>query len=122
MLRVGSTFLAPTPEYETEHLYIIISIISSNTEALFVNITTKKAGKDTACILRPGDHSFIRHDSIINYGDAKIALISKLKEAISMKVFTKLEPVSDDILKKIQEGALISSAFPQKFLKYLTKI
>lgn len=64
-------------------------------------------------------HNFIRHDSVINYGDAKDAPISKVKEAIEMSLFTPHDPVSNDLLKRIQKGALNSHAFPQKYLKYI---
>ena len=38
----GFAFLSRSLEYETKHLYIVISIIDDNTKALFVNVTTKR--------------------------------------------------------------------------------
>ena len=70
-----------------------------------------------SCILKPGDHEFVKYDSEINYGDARIAEIDKLKEAINTGVFTLQKPVSDDLLKRILEGAVNSPALAQKYLK-----
>ena len=117
----GFAFLSRRLEYETKHLYIVISIIEDNTKALFVNVTTKK-GKDTSCILKPGDHEFVKYDSEINYGDATISEIDNLREAINTGVFTLQKPVSNDLLKRILEGAVNSDALPQKFLKYIPTI
>lgn len=118
MINVGFTFLAPNVQYSTQHLHIIIAI-TDNDRALFVNITTRKANKDDTCVIKTGEHRFIRHDSVINYGDAKDAPIIKIKEAIEMNLFTPHDPVSTELLKRIQIGALNSPAFPQKYLKYI---
>ncbi|MGR3174046.1 MAG: hypothetical protein ACUZ8N_05550 [Candidatus Scalindua sp.] len=114
----GFTFLSPTPEYNTKHLFIVISIINDNTKALCVNVTTKK-DRDMSCILKAGDHEFIKHDSVINYGDAIIPKIDKLIEAINKGLMEPNEPIDDDLLSEIINGAKISNAFPQGFLKHL---
>lgn len=114
----GFTFLAHNPPYNTKHLYIVISIIDNNTKALFVNVTTKK-DRDMSCILKPGDHEFVTRDSEINYGDAKTAEIDKLTEAMNKSIIEPQEPVTNDLLNRILEGALNSDALPQKYLKYI---
>lgn len=120
MIVTGYAFLAPTPPYDTRHLYIVIAIIGED-KALFVNVTTKRENRDDTCILRENDHDFIKHDSVINYGDAKIAQISKIEEAISGGIFTTQAPVSDKLLKRILRGALNSSDLPLKHLKHIPK-
>jgi hypothetical protein len=119
MITTKFTFLSRTPPYKTEHLYIIISILSNNTKALFVNVTTKKDNSDISCILRIGDHDFITRDSVINYGDATIAEIDKLKEAIGKRYFKPQKPITDDLLIRILKGARNSKAFPQGYLKHI---
>ena len=117
MITAGSAFLAPTPPYNTQYLYIIIVIIDN--KALFVNVTTKTDNKDATCILKIGDHNYITRDSVINYFDAKIALIADLEKAISNKMFVLQNPASDVLLQRIQKGALISPFLPLKYLKYI---
>lgn len=118
MIVPGFTFLSRRPPYYTPHLYIVISPII-NGMVVFVNITTPKWGSDDTCILRIGDHDFITHDSIINYGDAKETKVDLLREAISKRYMTPQPPISADILKRIQEGAWKSKAFPESLLKYI---
>ncbi len=118
MITTGFAFLSPTPKYpNTFHLYIIISIV--DTKALLVNVTTKKASSDVSCVLQVGDHDFITRESVINYGDAKIAEIDKLKEAIDKRYFKPQKPITDDLLIRILKGARNSKAFPQGYLKYI---
>ncbi len=118
MITTGFAFLSPTPGYpDTFHLYIIISIV--DTKALLVNVTTKKASSDVSCVLQVGDHDFITHESVINYGEARIAETDNLKEAISKKEIKPKKPITDDLLIRILKGARNSKAFPQGYLKYL---
>lgn len=107
-----------SPEYATKHLYVAISVIDDNTKALCVNVTTKK-DRDTSCVLKAGDHEFIKHDSVINYGDVLAPEISNLKEAINKELIEPNESIDDDLLGRIINGAKISNAFPQGYLKHL---
>ncbi len=119
MITTKFTFLSRTHKSEKEHLYIIIAVIDNDTKALFVNITTEKEDYDTSCILRVGDHEFITHDSVINYGEATITEIDKLEEAISKGRLKPHRPVTDNLLIRIVNGAKTSDAFPEGLLKHL---
>ena len=118
MVTTGFTFLSRVPGYQTQHLYIIIAIVDDN-EAILVNVTTKKGDKDDTCILSVGDHDFIKRESVINYRDTTKTSISNIKKAIGMRTFTPQDPVSDDLLQRIQKGALISPFLLPKYLKYI---
>jgi hypothetical protein len=120
MLIPGFTFLSRNPQYVTEHLYIIISPVIDE-KVLFVNVTTRKEFKDDTCILKKGDHDFIRHESVINYADATESDVSLIREAIANKIFKPHTPVRNDVLDKIQKGAYVSPAFPPKYLKYIPR-
>ena len=117
----GFTFLMRSPEYETKHLYIVISVIGNNTKALCVNVTTKKE-RDASCVLKVGDHEFIKHDSVINYGDALIPDINNLKEAINKGLIEASKPVDDNVLSRVIKGAASSDAFQKGYLKHLPQI
>jgi hypothetical protein len=120
MIKQGFTFLSRRPPYTTPHLYIIISSIIDEI-VVFVNITTPKWDSDNTCIINVGDHSFVKHQSIINYGDAKETRVEYLREAVSNKFITPHDPVSPDLLQRIQAGALNSPAFNPSLLKYIPK-
>ncbi len=118
MVTPGFTFLSPTPEYNTKHLFIVIAIIDDNKKALCVNVTTKK-DRDMSCILKAGDHEFIKHDSVVNYGDVIKPEIDKLIEAINKRLIEPNKPITNDLFIRILKGARNSKAFRQGHLKYL---
>jgi hypothetical protein len=67
-LKCGDTFLIPKNARATEHLWVIVTEIDVATnKAICVNITARQSHSETTCILKPGDHSFIRHESVINF-------------------------------------------------------
>lgn len=118
MLVPGFTFLGRNLHYPTEHFNIIISPNICG-KILYVNITTKKESSDTTCIIKKGDHPWPSHDSVINYHDATETEVRFIEEALKIKLFKAHIPVSTALLKKIQQGALISPAFLPKYLKYI---
>ena len=119
MLSVGNTFLVPTPPNNVEHLYIIIAIRESSNSALVVNVTSLKVGCDYTCIVKFGEHRFVKHDSIINYADASIRPISNIEYCLTKGIFKKDTSVSAKLLKRIQDGALQSPAISRKNLNFV---
>ena len=69
MNNIGDSFLFENPVNSIKHLYFIISYPTHDNNILLVNVTKYKVGKDTSCVLYPGDHPFIKQKSIINYAD-----------------------------------------------------
>lgn len=118
MIIPGFTFLSRHPSYSTEHLFIIISEIIDK-KVLCINVTTQKNCSDNTCILRKGDHPFIRHDSTINYKDAFDPEVKLLEKAIAENTIKPHDAISKALLKRIQKGALTSPSFPIKYLDYL---
>jgi hypothetical protein len=114
----GFAFLSRRPSYPTEHLHIVISPVIDG-KVLLVNLTSKKYDSDDTCILCVGDHEFIKHDSVISYVDAIAADVSLMEKAILSQTFKPQSPISDTVLKKIQDGAQESDAFPDVLLKYI---
>jgi hypothetical protein len=117
MVCVGNTFLIRTPPYfETEHLHIVVSI--ENNKALLINITSNRSDK-TCLLIYPNDHSFLIHDSYINYKDAIVVDICNIEELLSKKMIMPHEDVSGNLLGRIQEGARTSLNFNPEYLTFL---
>lgn len=119
MFSIGNTLLICTPPNNKEHLFIIIAIEKSSQTALLVNITTPKIGYDNSCCIAFGEHPYVVHDSIINYADSRITAIANLEYCLQNGIFKKHTPVSGQLLKKIQDGALKSPDIRKGHLKFL---
>jgi hypothetical protein len=46
--------------------------------ALVVNLSTCVRESDAACILKPGDHEWIKHDSFVDYNFSKCVAVGDL--------------------------------------------
>ncbi|CNK97653.1 Uncharacterised protein [Yersinia aldovae] len=104
------TVLAPVGG--TNHLHVICNDpiyypIHACECVLVVNITTiypAPARHDPACILRCGEHEFIRHDSYVFYQDA---IIWKVPSVIARQQSGELIPKNDmdeSIFKRVLAG------------------
>ena len=80
---------------------------------VMVNMTTFRPNVDTTVILYIGDHPFVRHKTVINYGDAHFCEIMKINEALKKELVSIKDPVSDNLLQKIQNGLLESMETPK---------
>jgi len=109
------------------HLWVIISDPFSNPkQVIFVLLTSLKSGSDTTVVLSPGDHRFIRHDTVISYADSRIEEIDYIKESILQRNFEPKEKFEESVTKKIQQGLLNSPRTPKQiketYKKYFGQI
>lgn len=85
-----------------------------------VTITTRRTHSDTTVILKPSDHPYIKHDSVVMYADAQI-LDTKI---IEREIHDRNPNVkahyccSNVLMKKIKKGLLDSPNTPNKVLTY----
>lgn len=108
---VGSTFIL------RGHLWVIVAILPGPPErAVTVNITTKRQGSDLTVTLKSGDHDFIKHDTVVNYSDARTFAKTDLIDRIEKRLFEQRNPFDQEILGAIQEG-LFASPFTPKNIK-----
>ena len=67
MIKAGDTFFLPDHN-GVRHLYVVLSDPEQSSDQIFIAmISTRGDGKEECCILRAGDHPFLRHDSVVVY-------------------------------------------------------
>jgi len=110
----GECVLLPKKTGAIELLWVVLTSPDENSEVVIVNLTSFDSGFDRTVILNKGDHSFVDHDTIINYVDARIVKAHALIHAAESGFFDSLEPFKADILQKIQEGLFRSPHTPIK--------
>ena len=55
------------------HLWIVvIELPRSPKEVVIVNLTSRKPNSDTTVVLQSDTHRFVKHETVVNYFDAKI--------------------------------------------------
>ena len=104
-MKLGDTFLRKDSDF---HLWIILSDPSIDPDhVLLVNMTSWDERKESACLLHPGDHPFVRHLTCINYNDfdTVVTSLALLYEAKDHGALTLQEPLSPAVLVRVLEGA-----------------
>ncbi len=120
----GKTYLMPHPRTQIQHLYIVIChSANKDEEVLMVNITTARNNIDQekCCCLNVGDHTFVNHESVINYEDALCPKGGEILEAVNNGIIVAHDDVSAVLLQRIQDGAKISEAIQNKMKKFFEK-
>lgn len=110
-LQCGDCFLIPKSGGATEHLWIVVTEIDTRTrKAICVNVTTLRTHSDTTCILKPGDHPFVKHDPVINFSGAREMPIDLVEQALDAKTSPAVQrsPAS-----RIRRGLVNSKQTPK---------
>ena len=123
MLSCGDTFLTPKKPRATEHLWIVVTQpVPGESLAVCVSITSRRSNSETTVILSAGDHPFIRHESVVHYSDADIidlyAVQSALNAQMSGILCRQHQRCNDNLLRRIQDGMLISKMVPNKVKEF----
>lgn len=110
-MKAGDTFI-PAPPYR--HLYAVISRPELDPEnVVLVCFTTNTPGEEQCCVATKGDHSYFVHPSAVRYKDARTTSVAKLEQLQTMGQMTPHQPLSPDLLRRVQAGAAISDFLPE---------
>jgi hypothetical protein len=110
----GDTFRPADPRADI-HLWVVISDPSIDpNQVLIVSLTTYKPYKDGACILKTGDHPFIRHDTCIAYDLARVVSLSQLETLLKSGMLIPDDPVSHQVLERIRAAIWDSKRIAQE--------
>ncbi len=76
-IAAGDTFI---PEKYDHHLWVVLSDPMVDPEkVVLVNFTTHTVDEEQHCVLKKGDHPFIKHKTVVRYRDAKLVRASDLE-------------------------------------------
>lgn len=86
-----------------------------------VNITTLHKDKyfDPACIVSKGEHPFVTHDSFVLYQKLEIEDFAHVHKCVNEGPWRPADPISAELLLRMQQGVKTSSDTPRKYKKYL---
>ena len=100
------------------HLWVIITEpFGSPEQVIIVNLTSKRPHSDTTVILLPNDHSFIKHETVISYDDARIVCSDNIKLRVQERDFEPHDRFRDGVIQAIQQGLLDSPRTPRDIKK-----
>lgn len=118
----GTLFIASGPT--GDHLFVIafepriIQGYGSSEHVLIVPFGTVYPGgrHDSACVVQPGEHSFIAHESHMDYRHSRIESAVHIRDRIGDGTFKVHDPVTEPLLLRIQQGLSLSTRV-SRFIK-----
>ena len=117
--RAGETLVLPGPNFETPHLWILVTDpVGEPPQTIIVAVSTKRFYKDSTVVLSPGDHPWVRHESVIFYDHALIPEVRHLNEAVRRRIGELNQPCTPDVLRRVQDGLLSSPRTPKRVKKF----
>jgi hypothetical protein len=96
-----------------QHLHVIVTAECAYHHHLLVNFSTVRGGKppDTACILRPKEHRFLKVESYVAYQFARTIDAQHLRKCVDGRTFVPDDPVSDALLEDFTSLLSLSVEF-----------
>lgn len=95
------------------HLFMVLSRETTDGDVALANMTTHRPtglcrGRD-CLVLMPGEHPFVRHPTCIPYEYALMYAARMLDAQIEAGNLRRDEPLSEALLRRIQQGALAAA-------------
>lgn len=106
-MTLGKTFLNVNP-YIPVHLWVIVSNPTPDDAVVMFNLTSWRKGCDETCLIKANEHPFVKHDSVVAYGRGQLLTRTDWNRLQRLGFCQEHQPLSDVLLKRIQQGALDS--------------
>lgn len=121
----GQTFLSEEEQANNgkshRHLRIVITENDDNNEFLVVSVTSwynDAHWQDPSCILKPGDHPFIRDKSWIDFRRSRSMSYVQVFNGINHGLLIRKEDISSEILHRIQRAAYESEYIQDELRRF----
>ena len=112
----GIAFWRKPENSDKEHLHFVISETDVDCYVLIVNVTSFCS--DESCVLDTADHPSIKHRSFIFYQKSFEEKLSEILTKTLGSHYRRVESLTQETLKRIQDGARHSAILPRKFKKH----
>lgn len=108
-LRIGDAFRGID---SLHHVWFILTNPAHDGGVVITNFTSHRPGEKITCgrhcvIVQPGEHPYLIRTTCIFYQDIRITTVNQIVNGIAGD-FRREEPLSPELLRRIQQGALDS--------------
>lgn len=86
------------------HLFFVLKERDGSGKFMAAPVGTCKSNSDRTCLLNPGDHSFIQHQSVVLYARVHLFDDGRVWSAIRRGDVATFEPASDDLFQRTING------------------
>lgn len=117
----------PTGDQDRKHLFVLLTDPQHDDagvkRVLMASLSTVRPGvpHDPACLLYPGDHSFVKRDSYVVYQKARLEEVAKVLRGVESGQFVSHDRMDGAIFARICKGLEESRHTPPKLLDFYRK-
>jgi hypothetical protein len=115
----------PVNDPDRKHLFVLLTDPTEapgfqEKQVLLVNIATvpNDLPYDSTCILHPGEHRFIKHESYVYYAKARIEAANALLRGVKSGQLTHHEIMDQALVKRICDGLQHSPHTTPRILRF----
>lgn len=114
----------PSVDPDRKHLFILLTDPCADEEGvqavLMVSLSSVKPQipYDPSCVLKAGDHPFVKRASFVDYGKARIEAVDKLLRGVKEGKLVPQPPVATEVFARICEGLVKSPRTAAKLLRF----
>jgi len=105
----GDTYLMP--DAIGTHLYCVLGVLEDGS-IIVCHLTTNRRHSDPTCIIKPGEHTFVKQYTCVAYFSAYICSAGDQLAAFERQIRKPFEPLSDALLARMRQGAIDSIETP----------
>lgn len=122
-MQPGDTFLYSHPKTK-KHLMIIVCsriddpVLGEILHCVYLTTLNNTGNEDSVCMFHKGDHSFIAHDSYVEYSQLLHIRAEYLQRELAIGFAIQKEPISATQLLAIKTAASDSDAIRPRSLTY----
>lgn len=128
--RKGESLLIPSGPNEKRHMFaLMLDPVQVDGRGLrpcvlLACVVSVKDGiaLEDCCLLGPGDHPFIQHDSYVDYRFTRLEFADDVQSRVQDGTFIAKDPCSAELMKKIIAGALKSRRISREYKKLLEDV
>ena len=100
-------------------MFFVLNYPDDNVEAVLANLTSMHTRADRTCVVYPGDHPFVRHESYIDYRHCRTDTVAHLRRMLERNYWRRHQDATEDLIERIVEGARQSEHTKLRILKLL---
>jgi len=121
-MKCGDTFMIEDEDEEAEHLHVLLTTPSLAGEVVTVSISTRRKRSETLVCIHPGEHPFIRVESVALFHFSAIRSCAAIEAAIKSGTARPKEKASPELVSRMQAGLLDSNFTPPGVRAYFVGI
>lgn len=106
-LNPGDCFVNKETASHRRHCRVVISDPNKNDKVVAIaNFTSwTDSREDDSCLIRAGEHTFVKHLSCVNYREACKSSVAAIEKGVADGVLMPASPTSVQLLRRIRIGA-----------------